>query len=423
MLGYFEGYTMLPTVRKLCPLVLAGLLFVSNTLLLASIPSPERVLVGHVQVLQSLKERAELNAPKAHPKYILKTPTLSYLNAVKKGYLNPYYDHNWYWYPANYGNAAYYDICILNGECPVDAIIEAEKRYFNDYYVFYHGQKSQFWMLQEFLKELYTLIKIHSPLREFEFLRAWHEAVATYQVNNFIDTHEPKLPKDAATQTAIWDDTTPAMIKNMLCVNLSIFGNFTYQGESSFEYFINNSNASFVAVENILSKLFDHFGFDKSYIAQLSAQNKLFSHKNGLLLQIFVPKNKVDQYVYLSEAWGIPYRKKLDATWNPHKKRHLKISTLLEKYIKEPHLMGNFDQLQARILMSQDCLLNPDSGVKIFKYSTENQENIVAYMQIIKNIAKEVFITALEKKKLKNILNTPLARLMKYSKIAATNNK
>ncbi len=374
---------------------------------------PGKVLVGHVQVLQSLKERFEQNIATIKPKRSVKTPTLSYLDAVKKGYLNSYHEHNWFWYPPEFYNYPYYQICQLNGKCPVDAILEAESQYCNDYYVFYHGQRSQFWVFQEFLKELYTLIKIHSPLNQFEFLRVWYAAANTYQVNTFIDSQESKLPKDHQGKP-FWDDTTVDLMKNMISVNLSIFGNLTYEGESSFEYFIENDNASDFNVENILSKIFDHFGFDKSYVSHLTAQKYLMSNQKGILLQIFVPKNKVDQYVYLSEAWGTPYRKKLDSTWDVKKNRHLKVSTLLEKYIKEPQAMGNFDQLQARILMSQDCMLNPDSGVKILKYCAENPDNMLAYRQTIRDIAKEVFINALEKKKFKNISHSPLSKLISY---------
>lgn len=370
---------------------------------------PARALVGHVHVLQSLKERFANAVSQSKPKKTENTPTLRYLEAVKNGHLDPYY---YGWSSYGYKDTAFTKVSQLKLDYSVDDIIAAEKEYCSDYYVFYHGQRSQFWLLQEFLKELYALIKIHSPLTQFEFLRMWHEAAHTYQVNSFIDSYEPKLPKDG--QGAIWNDTIPDLIKNMLCVNLSIFGNLTYGGESSFNYFLSNSNASFNSIETILGKLFDHFGLNKCYIAQLKAQETWFSHKNGILLQIFVPKNKVDQYVYLSKAWGTPHRNQLDNTWNPAKKRHMKISTLLDKYIKEPQLMGNFAQLQARILLSQDCMLNPDSGVKILKYSSESQDNMENYKQAIKYLAKEVFVNALENKTFKNIGNTPLHKLLLY---------
>lgn len=384
-----------------------ALAFFPLTALAVTIPG--KVLVGHVQVLQSLKERFELTAKKSKPQFTDQTPTNSYLNAVKQGYLDSYY-HGWS--SSGYKDTAYTKICELNAECPVDNILKAEQDYGKDYYIFYHGQRSEFWLLQEFLKELYTLIKIHTPLTQFEFLRSWHSAAQTYEVNKFIDAYEPKLPKDYSDGTAIWNDTTSDLIKNMLCVNLSIFGNLTHGGESSFQYFMNNSNASWASIEGILGGIFDNFGFDKSYITQLSAQKTWLSHTNGILLQIFVPKNKVDQYVYLSKAWGTPQRQKFDATWNPTKKRHMKVSTLLEKYIKEPHTMGNFDQLQARILLGRDCMLNPDSGVKIIKYSTESMQAISEYRSAIKLLAGQVFAKALEEKTFKGISQTPLHKLL-----------
>jgi hypothetical protein len=378
--------------------------------------SPERMLVGHVQLLQALKERFEQSLPKILPKKAINTPTLSYIKAAKGGYLDNYY---YGWSSAGYKKTAYIAISDLQLKYKdlVESVIEREKEHCNDYYVFYHGQRSKFWVFQEFLKELYSLIKIHSPISQFEFLRMWQEAADTYQVNNFIDTQEANLHNWGGTPPA-WNDTTPELIKNMLCVNLSLFGNLTYSGESSFSYFSSNSNASWTAIENLFSRLFDYYGFDQKFIGQLIANDNLLDHKNGILMQIFVPKNQADDYIYLSKAYGTPVREKLDETWNASKNRHMNISSLLEKYIKEPHSMGNFDQLQARVLLSKDCMLNPDSGVKVFKYSTEAQAKLDTYQLTIKNIAKRVFIDALEKKTFKNIKFTSFGRLINYSRLA-----
>ena len=71
----------------------------------------------------------------------------------------------------------------------------------------------------------------------------------------------------------------------------------------------------------------------------------------GNLLQIFIPKNKVDQCVYLARAFGTPYESVIaPAAYDYAKKRHTRIGPVLEKYINNPASIVDLDRLQGRRL-------------------------------------------------------------------------
>lgn len=386
-------------------------------------------LTKHIHVLQELKSYFLNKEKKVSFQKVVQTPTLAYIAAVKAGKIDPAFG-------GFYGNGKHSSYDTINKDWQyyrtiVDTILAREKEYCNSYYVFYHGQKSIFRIFQDLLKEIYTFIHIHSSLNEFEFFRIWHEAEKTFNLQQFIDNEEKKLTNQNSYYQSTydpyyhpplphyppnWNDTKPDMIKNMLCVNLSLFGNLTHLGESSFSYFKANSNCAAPDIKPLLIKLFNHFGFNINYLDQLLALTTLITTQEGNLLQIFTPKNKVDDYVYVSQDYGTPIRYPIEHTIFDHaKSRHIKISPILDLYTKNPTLIREFDRLQARILLSQDGILNPDSGVKIFRYTTIPETNMVHYKKQLRELVSKMMSQWLETNANHSIASTPLERLMRYA--------
>lgn len=362
-------------------------------------PKTALPVLAHIQVLQELKQRIERAAKPVQNQKTDRIPTYAHVKAVEAGGL----DAGW---------GSYYKSRIIDDQKSQPEIvrkaIEREKELCSDYYVFYHGQNQVFRAFQDFLKELYTLVSIHAPLHEFEFLRMWHKAEKTFDTQEFIDKEEGWHPG-----TVSWNDHRSDLVKNMLCVNLSLLGGFT--GERTFDYFTGGCSISLSSIDGIMNELFNDFGFDKKYLSQIDTINKSFVTPTGNLMQIFIPKNKVDDYVYLSQPFGTPHRQKIvDDVFDDKKKRHTKISPILDAYYKGADPITIFDPLQARILLSQDCMLNPESGVKIFRYTKATDQEIQKYKDQVKAVAQRVFADAIEKGTFKNISNTCLGRLLKY---------
>lgn len=354
-------------------------------------------LLGHIQVLQELKQQiqAKDNSKLTRTEQI---PTKAHVAAVEAGGLEGVY--------GSYKTRIAHD--KANYKELYDKAIEREHELCGTHYVFYHGQNSVFRVFQDFLKELYTLVNIDAPLQEFEFLRMWHKAEKTFKSQEFIDKEEYW-----SLGSAYWNDHRSDHVKNMLCVNLSLLGGLT--GERTFDYFLGSTSISLARIDTLMQDLFDDFGLDRKYLLDLYAVNKAFVTPTGNLLQIFIPKEKVDDYVYLSHPFGTPHRTKIiDAIFDAKKVRHTKIAPILDAYYKGATPITIFDPLQARILLSQDCMLNPNSGVKIFRYTKASDAEIQKYKDQVKALANKVFADAFEKGTFKNIFNTPLHRLLKY---------
>jgi len=304
----------------------------------------------------------------------------------------------------------------------VDQAIARERELCDSYQVFYHGQRLGFRVLQDVLKEIYSFINIQHPLKDFEFLRTWYQAEKLPEVNEFIDREESELieqqkfvGKKPTPAEIAWHDHLPHLTKNMLCVNLALFGNFTNEWESSFWYFVNNHNIAAIELEDMLKGIFAHFGFNKLYIRQILKLQELIQTREGNLVQIFIPKDKVDNYVYLSQPFGTPFRKSIHThAYDPKRMRHTKISPILKKYCKEAGSIEEFDELQARVLLSQDCMLDPNSGVKIFKYTTASDSAVQEYQKQLNQILTNMFKEWVASGAFKQCNNTSVARLLRY---------
>lgn len=347
--------------------------------------------VGHIQVLKELKAGIEEKKCKSTINATNNTPTLAYLKAAKS--------------ILNSQELAELDARKQQYPKFVEQVIEKEKQFCNDYYVFYHSQQVPLSIFQDFLKELYALINIHNPIEEFSFLRMWHEAEQAINANEFLK----KLDKENA-----WWGT---YAKSLMCVNLSLFGNLNNLGEDSFWYFKNGHNCAPPKIQNLLEELCKHFGLDKKYVSKITDLSKIIDTQEGHLLQIFIPKEKANDYFYLSFPGCTPYSHKIDdATYDNAKKRHTKISPILDKYIGDLSSINQSNLLQARLLLSNDFMLNPSSGVKIFKHTTVPEAQMQNYKSKIKLLAQEVFSDAIEKKTFKNIQDTRLNKLLSLMK-------
>lgn len=253
---------------------------------------PTVPVLNHIQMLQELKQRIQDKNGKPVTRRAADTPTKTHMAAVEANGLSSFWSTGHKTSLISY-KSTYKDI--------VAQALEREYQLCNTHYVFYHGQNKVFRVFQDFLKELYTLINIHAPLHEFEFLRMWHKAETTFNAPKFVDSEDSRGLMDA------WSyDHRPDLVKNMLCVNLSLFGGFT--GEQTFDYFMCGSSVSLRSIDNLMTDLFDDFGFNKKYLTELHAINNAFYTPTGNLMQIFIPKDRVDDYVYLSQAYGVPHR-------------------------------------------------------------------------------------------------------------------
>ncbi len=290
----------------------------------------------------------------------------------------------------------------------VESIIARERENIDNYYVFYHAQRNGLRVFQDFLREIYEYFQITQSLRSFHFLRFWKDMPETTDANTFIDENNKK---------GYWNDSGGGMYKFLLSVNLSLFGSCTAVSccECTFDFFVNSKNIISVNSKDILNEIFDMFKFDKKYIDSLASLENLIQTKEGNLYQFFIPKKVVDHCAYLSHAFGIPYNSAVPGCgFDQTKCRHANISKVLDAYRQGSALVDAYkkdsahtnesessvallvDQMQGRLIFSRDMLLNPASGIKIYRYTTASDQVVACYTKQLKNITHQIFVDWLQ---------------------------
>ena len=159
----------------------------------------------------------------------------------------------------------------------------------------------------------------------------------------------------------------------------------------------------------------------------------LLKTKQQTLLQIFVPKEIVDDIGYLAWATGIPaHQKSIDwvrtniknrtyvgkkgkpgALWalaalkdkfkkeqerNPLFKEMLanvednqySLNAYLKDYCNKPLEVPNMNYIQARLIFTDDILLNPASGVKMFRHTEIEHKKMKAYESRLNEIIQQI---------------------------------
>ncbi len=255
----------------------------------------------------------------------------------------------------------------------INTVTAKEKEYTaKDYIVFYHGQRREFLLMQDLLAGLFKLI-YKKAINNFVYLRIPKNNFNTYHtVSQFLGKF----------QDSVNDLYEPAR-SLLLSVNPWLFGNINNYGSSSFTFFLSSSNLGSINFNNISQKIFDFFKlktYFHKYNAQLRYLNKLLSSpepgKTGLLLQIFIPKKFVNTITYRSHILGVPYFGHHETALSPSRE----LTAIKQSF------NSDIDDTQYRILLDKKLMLNPNSGIKIFRYYNEDTPNMKVYRAKLKSL-------------------------------------
>jgi len=273
----------------------------------------------------------------------------------------------------------------------ISKVVEKEKNLRGKYYVFYHGQKRSYRIVQDLLKLLSIRLGIYKAkdFNEFVFLRIPYNRYLTEfeNVENFIQNFNSI------------NDSSPYMSEKLLSVSLSLLGNHGQSLCCAWEYFRYDLGCFEHASDTrkLLKDTLNFFDLKleaaklEQHLDKLTYLNDSISTAEGNLFQIFISEKMVDVLVYLSHPFGIPYS---DAIWGGQDlyfdfdvKRYDKISPILKCYCDNPTAISYdiFNALQGRILMT-DNMLQPGM-VKIFRYTTVPDDKMRQYER---ELSKEV---------------------------------
>ncbi|MFH1644381.1 MAG: hypothetical protein ABIA74_04365 [bacterium] len=321
----------------------------------------------------------------------------------------------------------------------------------DDYYVFYHGQKRDFLFIQDLYSRLSELFR-KKALKDFVMLRLPENDHKKFKnVKQFLNEYKEEMENFWG-----WFDGQNHISKILLAVNPFLFGNTTniFGLECTFQYFLDSRSISYVDIANLARDVFRNFGvlydkYDTQIIELINCLSLYETNKTGLLLQIFVPKEIVNNVSYRCIPGGMLYDKSAKQKTSEDLSKYQTSSKngLLDKYLLDPSkafkfytkyysvfgfyasygiplalasrlmdnvsykLSGNkliycfigqsldyvsskffdishdafekcinklpykkdMDSMQFRILLTEDIMLNPDSGVKIFRYCNETE--------------------------------------------------
>lgn len=296
----------------------------------------------------------------------------------------------------------------------IKSILDHEKKY-DDYYVFYHGLDNV-WRVPQ---DLYTRLYFHfNPARStdnFIFLR-FEDVKGPASVQDFLISE--------LTTKGLMNDHSMGLF--LIAANLALFGNVGVQPECTWQYFV-KSRGHTNPNRAMYEKIMDTFGLTHKYIDELMKIVELYQTKEQTILQIFVPKDKVDKIGYLAWIRGNPAHQKTmhEVLRSVENKKFEKTAPALDHYTKVfkteqeknsmfkdlvervkagefslsyflnfyrnmPNEIEDINNFQARLIVTPEVLLNPLSGVKMFRYSTATDAQLKKYNEKFDAIVKKI---------------------------------
>ena len=302
----------------------------------------------------------------------------------------------------------------------VASVINKEVELQKTHYAFYHGLTNQWRVPQDLYKLLYAYYNPLKPVKDFTFVR--FTDMPSIKAQDYLEGHIEEF-------AGVNDNKD----KTILPVNLSLFGNVGFPGECTWNYFILNKSHKWPFPENYQAILDT---FELSYdidtlVKEADALAEMLADASDeqTILQIFVPKEKVDEIGFLAWILGFPAhpksmelvediignkpwvgqitgravkklmkRYKREGEKNPYYQELIEaaengdfgIQAFLDIYRNAPWELKNPNDTQARLMITNDGLLNPDSGVKFFTYFTTPHTVQETYLKKLNELAQKI---------------------------------
>ncbi|MFH1831623.1 MAG: hypothetical protein ABH827_02355, partial [bacterium] len=256
-----------------------------------------------------------------------------------------------------------------------------EIKYYKNHIALYHGMTKKLLLFQNIFRGLYE-IKNNKNMGDFIPLRVPDEDLGKFKdVTSFLKekTKNNDILLDHLLLDDISFDHSWDIKKHILSTNVALFGNSNNRGESTFNYFINSiSNIDSAEKTKVIREVFDYFNVPVCFDVYKKKLETLFNHlissnkSTGILLQIFIPKDLIDSLTYQSRAYG-------------NYVAGSSSSKLLSDFINIEQDFQTLDNVQFRLLLTKDEMLNPHSGLKTLRHYEKTKTN-QKHKQILKNI-------------------------------------
>lgn len=333
-------------------------------------------------------------------------------------------------------------------------ITETQKREvaLKNYYVFYTAIPYMR-LFQDVVRKMYKN-SIGRPgglaagKKAFQFVRFNYKDPTYNQYKNATDflLRETK-------QNGLIDDNEVRLKTILVSTNLALLGNAGFTGESTW-YFFNNPQPWGTVNQGFIESAMGSYGYSLKFLPEvMDLLTYLKDEKGNLssdLFQIFIPNRTIANEIgYLSWRLGIPFDTELipkslgletmtfgvgdklsylvlkekvanfrtkyqnrdpvigalvEQWLSNISKGKYHISEFLDKYKSAPASIRIANYAQGRLLITNDTLLNPASGILIYRYSTLDPKKETVYKQKLSDLFMKM---EFERKRRLNIPATP----------------
>lgn len=317
-----------------------------------------------------------------------------------------------------------HDFEVVRHMAVVSRMMAKEAEFSKTHWAFYHGINNEWTVWQDTLTKLSNHFNPTAATKDndFIFLRT---------KGGGVNQSSQEFLLGQLQENGLVDDNNES--KGLLiATNFSPFGNTSFEGESTWRFFIHAHSHAEPKREFYIA-IMDEFGLPHSYIDELMALVPMLRSKHEALLQIFVPKTIVDETAYLSWVAGIPahdetinwvrthvkdkkYRsghgktgemRALESLKRNFKKEQEKnkvfkdllasvekgdfsVDGYLNIYCNKPWELPGLNYTQARLILSNDMLLNPQAGIKMFRHTEIAVDQQKKYETILDEIIKKI---------------------------------
>ncbi len=228
----------------------------------------------------------------------------------------------------------------------IKQILKTEKDLSSDYHVFYHAS-SKLLFYQELIEVLFKVCNQEEG-SDFHWLRL-PEA-------HFASSKEEFFKKE---KRAI-DDSIASTRKQLLSVNLSLFGNSEDLNCCTLAFWLLEHGVyPKLNEKELIQDILTFFHLPIKHLEELLELSAKIEDRS--LLQIFIPKSKnelLDQVLYFAHDRGEICHHLIEK----------KPSEVLDAYLTDIEQIPHFKDLQGRLILNKTLLLNRDSGVKMRRY-------------------------------------------------------
>jgi hypothetical protein len=245
----------------------------------------------------------------------------------------------------------------------------------NGYVCFYHGQSMAYGVTNDLRNSLIKALNSDLETKNFQFIQVQHKDTKEMHTPAVLAHEHTKVMTQVAREESLWN--------SVLCANLFAFGNATSMASSTLDYVNRNDNINKGQLnkELMLKIIFEPFNISEELYTRyeekfeqlfvLSAQ--LF--KTGRLLQIAIPKDNVDQFVYVSPGATVNLTALMDKI-PKIPTVPTKVSEIIKKLDENPTYFSprTWDLIEYCITLTLAGALNPHRGIQVFSYDYEPQD-------------------------------------------------